>query len=608
MRLAWFTPLSPHLSAIAAYSAAILARLGRDSDFDVDVYVDDGDPAELAPALGPRATVRAAHDFVWRQARRPCDLTVYQLAGAASHAYMRAYVVRYPGLAVLHDVVLHHAGGGRRPDAGGRGDYRAELRYERPELYDGVAGIADLPVPHLLAAWPMVRPILRTARRVAVHDPGAADALRRRCPEARVEVLPFGVAGPRFGVAGPRSGVAGPRFGVAAGPRFGVAAGPRVGVAGPPAGSFAPGGGPVVFAAVAHTACVGSLAIVLRALRRVRREAPATLSVLGALEDPAGLASEVRAAGLDAGAVTVPGADAAGDGAAGDGADRASLAAADACIVLPARSDGVTDTWMRCLAAGKPTALGARARHAGVPLLDARTWRRLHGEAGDGVAIGIDPRREAETLWLAMRRLAVDGDLRRTLGARARSWWEAQDGAEAGMIDDYRRLLREAAEEPPRPAGDLPAHFRSDGLELARRIAGECGLGGDLFGLAPAGAPGGGPPELARRIPGECGLGGDLFGLAPAGAPEGEAPGGAPAVDPGAPDANVVAPEGGPPEGVCEVRRLRGEDANVVAPEGGPPEGVCEVRRLRGEDANVVAPEGGPPGGAPAVDPCSREP
>lgn len=444
MRIAWFSPLSAHLSGIAEYSASILAKLCRDSDLDVDVYVDDGDPAALASRL-PGVEVRPAHDFVWRHAGRPHDLAVYQLADAVSHAYMWGYAVRYPGLAVLHDMGLHAARRAQRTGAS-RGEHRAELRYDRPELHDGVEGIAALRAPHLLARWPLLRPILDTARRTAVHDPGAAEDLRRRYPGCRVDVLRFGVAAPReASSSGKASGVG------------------------------------VEFAAVAHTSRVGCGGAILRALRRVRREAPATLRIAGPFDDGAGLAAELAAAGLDRDAVVVA------DTSPGNAAEAEPFERADVCIALPAHPGEVTDLWMRCLAAGRATIVGARARLASVPLLDASSWRNLHGGSEDGVAVGIDPRREAETLWLAMRRLAVDGDARRALGRRARAWWEARSGSEAEMLDDYRRLIHAAVREPAPPARDLPPHFRVDGLELARRVAEACGLDARLFGPTRAG-------------------------------------------------------------------------------------------------------------------------
>ena len=202
-------------------------------------------------------------------------------------------------------------------------------------------------------------------------------------------------------------------------------------------------------------------------------------------------ASGVRAAGVEAGAVTLPVA-----GPTGDASNADSLARSDVCVALQDGPGAVTDSWLRCLAAGRPTIVSARARLADVPLLDPRSWRNLHGGSEQGVAVGIDPRHEEETLWLAMRRLAVDGDLRRTLGARARSWWEARRGRQVQMVDDYRRVLHDAAREPA--AGSPPAHMRSDGMELARRIADECGLAGDLLG---PGFRAAGLPAHDRKVP-----------------------------------------------------------------------------------------------------------
>ena len=438
MRLAWFTPLSPRVSGLATYSAAILPPLARDAD--IDVFVNDGDPADLAPRFGPGTAVRPACDFVWMQARRPYDLTVYQLANAASHAWLWGYAVRYPGLAVLHDLVLHHARGVHLRRANRRRDYHAEVLYDRPELDASVPAIADLAIPHLLAAWPLVRPILATARRCAVHDSRAADELRRRHPGSRVDVMRFGVPDP-------------------------------VGAPLPPAGD-----GPPVFAALPHTACVRRLPQILRALARVRRETPAVLRVVGPCEDGFDLAGEIRAAGLDPGAVVGP-------VAPGGGTDGEGVPACDVCVCLGSLAAvETTDTWIRCLAAGRATVVSARARPAGPPLSDARTWRDLHGGPDEGVAIAVDPRHERESLWLAMRRLAVDDGARRALGERARSWW-ARSGAASGMIDDYRRLIREAAGATSGSDDDLPRHFRSAGLELARTIAEECGVESERFDL-----------------------------------------------------------------------------------------------------------------------------
>src|SRR5215203_2462116 len=117
MRLAWFSPMPPVRSGIAAYSADVLDGLASAHEIDLYVHITQGGDARL----------RSAHDFVWRQAREPYDLTVFQLGNSSHHDYMWPYLFRYPGLAVLHDVHLHHARAAallreRRADA-----YRAEF-------------------------------------------------------------------------------------------------------------------------------------------------------------------------------------------------------------------------------------------------------------------------------------------------------------------------------------------------------------------------------------------------------------------------------------------------------------------------------------------------
>lgn len=443
MRLAWFSPLSPRLSGLAAYSAAIVGALAPDAD--IDVFVDDHDPADLAPRPGDGVTVRKAHDFVWLHAHRPYDLTVYQLANAASHAYLWGYAARYPGLAILHDQVMHHARCAQLRRTRRWRDYRAEVLYDRPDLAASIPALADPGLPHLLANWPLVRPVLETARRCVVHDAAAADAFRGRYPESRIDVVGFGVTPPSDGGAGRADGA------------------------------------PVVFGALPHTASVRGLREILHALARVRRETPATLRVLGPCEDDVDLATEIRAAGLDDGAV-------AGPEAVWADWDADDPPACDIYLCLGSLAvHEITDTWLRCLAAGRATVVSARARLAGLPLLDPRTWRDLHGRADAGVAVAVDPRHASESLWLAMRRLATDGAFRDGLGGRARAWWEAQSDPEAAMIDDYRCVIREAAGAPPGAGAGLPQHFRSDGLEIAAAIAEECGVQGGPFELDPPG-------------------------------------------------------------------------------------------------------------------------
>jgi hypothetical protein len=60
-----------------------------------------------------------------------------------------------------------------------------------------------------------------------------------------------------------------------------------------------------------------------------------------------------------------------------------------------------------------------------------------------------------------MRRLAADAALRAQLGGVARDWWAREHSVEA-MVEDYERVMREAAARPD-PGVTLPAHMREAG-------------------------------------------------------------------------------------------------------------------------------------------------
>ena len=125
----------PSAPGIAHYAAELLPSLAR--RHAIDVYPND----RRAPDTRLNGiSAFSAHDFVWKQARTPYDLVVYQLGNNTCHDYMWAYMTRYPGLVVLHDGQLHQSRAraliaGRRE----RRRYRAELAFDHPDAPPGIA-------------------------------------------------------------------------------------------------------------------------------------------------------------------------------------------------------------------------------------------------------------------------------------------------------------------------------------------------------------------------------------------------------------------------------------------------------------------------------------
>lgn len=433
MRLAMFTPLPPERSGIAHYAAELLPALSR--RHAIDVYTDHPPAGGAAP---DGSDAFGAHDFIWKQARNPYDLVVYQLGNATCHDYMWAYPTRYPGLLVLHDGQLHQSRA-RTLLAGDRERrYRTELAFDHPDAPPGVAdlGVEGLLGDSLVYLWPMLRLPVAAARMVAVHGAWFADRLRRDYPDAAVESIRMGVGDPFGGDTRPEASRTRGRA------RLGLA--PEE----------------IAFAALGGLTREKRLPQILRALAAVGDAVPAARLVLvGADADHYDVMQDAEACGV---AHRVVRAGYVEDAALGD-----CLAAADVCLCLRWPSGCETSAaWLRCLAAGKPTVVTDLPHLGEIPALVTRgVWTPSH-LAADPVTVSIDLLDEDRSLVLAMRRLASDAGLRRRLGERARAWWRMHHRIDA-MAEDYERVLARAAD---RPAPGPPAALLPDGTARARAL------------------------------------------------------------------------------------------------------------------------------------------
>lgn len=448
VRLAWFSPLPPDRSGIAAYSAELLPRLGRHAAIDVFL----GRPAGPAPGGGLR--LFSAHDFPRLHAASPYDLVVYQLGNARCHDYMWAYLVRYPGLVVLHDAQVHHARAAALMRRGRAEDYRAEFAFSHP---DAPPAVAEFVVNGLQGSpyylWPHRRVPLAAARAVAVHGGWLAKELAAEAGPTPVFPLRMGVR------------------------------------AHAPAGRAEVEGGPV-FAAFGGITFEKRVPQVLRAFARTLERAPnARLVLAGEIRDHYDVAADAAALGIGTRLLL--------SGYVPDEALDAWIEAADVCLCLRWPTSRETSaSWLRCLAAGKATVITDLAHTTEVPTLDPRDWQLRHTSTrgadadappgGDAaVAVAIDILDEDHSLGLAMGRLAGDAALRARLGDRARAWWAARHTL-AHMEEDYLAAIAAARAQPAEPVGraTLPPHLLDEATATLSRITAELGIANPLAGEA----------------------------------------------------------------------------------------------------------------------------
>jgi len=422
VRLAWFSPLPPARSGIAASSADLVPRLA---------------PAHAIDCF----SAENVRDFLWMARRDPYDLVVYQLGNAPCHDYMWGYLAAFPGLVVLHDARLHQSRARALLQQERFDDYRREFWYDHPAARRDFVeyAVAGLGGP-IYYCWPMLRVVLRTARLVAVHNPRVAADLRQEYPGTAIEAIRLGTA--------PLAADAAARARLRA--RFGVR------------------DDAVLFASFGKITAEKRIAAILRAFDAVAGERrDVHLLLAGDASDYPALERH-RSASAYAARVHVSGY--LPDQAIGD-----YLAAADACLCLrwPTALE-TSASWLQCLASARPTVISDLAHLADIPTLDPRSRRPSHPSA-EPVAMAIDLIDEDESLRLAMRALAGEARLRATLARAGHAYWSAHHTLDV-MTDDYERLIATAATRPAPVVTDLPSHFTADHSQIARAITDRLGI------------------------------------------------------------------------------------------------------------------------------------
>jgi len=446
--LAWFTPLPPVRSGIAQYNCELLPFLA--SSHQLDVFVDGSPEFFHTPDQG--VGLFSAYDFIWKNRKRPYDLVVYQLGNAPCHDYMWAYMARYPGLVVLHDGQLHHARGRMllqqwKPR---QGDYREEFWFNHPDARKDVAelGVAGL-LGSLTYLWPMLRVAVEASRHVLVHNDWLAAQVRLAHPQAMVTVVEMGV---------PQSA---PR------PDARQRIRSRHGIP----------NDAVVFSSFGRITPEKRIREAIQALAALIDVVPnARILLAGEIVDYYDMAGEARSLGVQQQVAIA--------GYVGDDEIDDYLAASDVCLCMRWPTSRETSaSWLRCLAAGRPTISTDLVHTIDVPTLDPRSWSTLAGlkrRAAEGetmlntqpVGVSIDILDESHSLKLALRRLAADEKLRSALGENARELWQNRFRLEL-MAEGYADAIAKAVHAPMPSANaraTLPRHLQSTGAEYAEEL------------------------------------------------------------------------------------------------------------------------------------------
>ncbi len=371
LQLAYFSPLPPAHSGIADYSAEILPHLAQMAD--LTLFCEE--PTTVHKSLHDQFDIHAYSDYA--KMRFQFDLPIYQLGNNTTyHEQIYAVMRRYPGVAVLHDVILHHFIAQRTVGHGNFPGYTREMGYVL-----GAAGvnyswaIRQGQRRHPLTELSLNQRILDLNLGVLVHSHYALELVRATRPQQPTWVVPAPIA----------------------------------------AGQPANGGEAVdlpwredaiIFATIGQVTAVKRVDHALAAFARLRKEMPRARYLLigelfpdevdlAALLDEHNLAEDVHVTGF---LPDLP-------------AFMSWLSRVHVVVNLRHPTLGETSAAaLRALSAGKPLIVSDHGWYAGLP---------------DDVALKVPPQ-SGDALLAAMRRLGADEQLRREMGAHAQRYASSQ--------------------------------------------------------------------------------------------------------------------------------------------------------------------------------------
>lgn len=194
MRLAWLSPLPPTPSGIADYSFELLPLLAAEAEVDA-VSPRPGRWRRLR--VPPGVTLRTPEAFARR--RETYDAVFHHLGNNPHHEFVYEAALARPGIAVFHELVLHHMLDHMFLGASGR-----PARYE--QVMEEEYGTRGLRLAELRLSWvatdlekflfPLAGHVARRARAIVVHSHDAGLHMEEVAPGIPVTVIPHHAGAP----------------------------------------------------------------------------------------------------------------------------------------------------------------------------------------------------------------------------------------------------------------------------------------------------------------------------------------------------------------------------------------------------------------------------
>jgi glycosyltransferase involved in cell wall biosynthesis len=190
MKMACFTPLPPIQSGISDYSLDLFPYLQR--YLDIDIFIDDYTPPE---ALQKQFNIYPHREFEKRYETGIYDIVLYQMGNNPYHYYMYPYLLKYAGITVLHDYVLHHFIGGKTWLAGDSKGFAEELEYNYGQMGNEFYGRFERGIGTELEkfVFPLNKRVIDSSMGIIVHNNFVKTEIQRANPLLPVIKINMGI-------------------------------------------------------------------------------------------------------------------------------------------------------------------------------------------------------------------------------------------------------------------------------------------------------------------------------------------------------------------------------------------------------------------------------
>lgn len=192
--IAFFSPLNPIRSGISDYSEDLLPYLAN--MFTVELYVPNGFEVENE-RIRQGFNIKFYSEFEQNHSAKRYAAILYHMGNNyEAHRGIYEFILRYPGIVILHDYSLHHFFAAKTLVQGDINDYRDEMFYCHGEK--GLAAAEEFIGGRSAPLWesdslnyPLNLKILDRSAGVIVHSEFAKNLLQKQASYVPIAVVPI---------------------------------------------------------------------------------------------------------------------------------------------------------------------------------------------------------------------------------------------------------------------------------------------------------------------------------------------------------------------------------------------------------------------------------